>query len=69
MPAAIMSLNRKMREELWQWVEAKKLPSPIDFARERPAAQLGESGLVATVRFLKGEKTLRHASVRQWREE
>lgn len=67
--AAIISLNRRLRERLWERVEAKKKPSPARFARERPAAQLVQPGLFATVQFLKGEETLRHASVREWRED
>ena len=42
--AAIVSLNRKMRERLWERVAAKQSPAPRAMARKRPAAQWVKPG-------------------------
>ena len=62
--AAIISLNRKLRERLWERVAAKEGPAPRAMAKKRPAAQWVKPGLVASVRYIKGEETLRQCQRR-----
>ena len=66
--AVVITLPAGIRERLWGRVEAKAGPAP---SRLRPAegAQWVKPGIVGRVRFLKGEQELRHATLRDWREE
>ena len=61
--AFISGLNRDMRERLWQRVTAKAGP-PAKGLTMKQGAEWVRPGLRATVRHLKGEEMLRHASLR-----
>ena len=65
---AFITANQKIRERLWARVQEKagaKVPAGLATTR----AEWLTPGLVGTVRTLKGEEKLRHASMNEWREE
>ena len=64
---AFITLNREMRERLWERIEAMRGKPPK--GAKASDAQWIKPGLVGRVRFLKGEKGLRHATLRDWRVE
>lgn len=65
--AAFVTLPRGIRDRLWQRVQAKAgAKPPKGLAAEK--AEWVKPGLVARVKFLKGEDKLRHASVQDFRE-
>ena len=64
---AFITLNEKMRERLWARVNAKA--KPLKGVKVKPGAQWLKPGLVGRVRHLKGEQLLRHATLREIREE
>ena len=66
--AFISGLNRDMRERLWQRVTTKAGP-PAKGLTMKPGAEWVRPGLMATVRHLKGEEMLRHASLKDIRDE
>ncbi len=57
-----------IRERLWRRVEAKAGPPPKKL-KPADAAQWVKPGIVGRVRYLKGEETLRHATLKDWREQ
>ena len=61
--AFVSGLNRDMRERLWQRVTAKAGP-PAKGLVMKQGAEWVRPGLKATVRHLKGEEMLRHASLK-----
>ena len=61
--AFVSALNRDMRERLWQRVTSKAGP-PAKGLTMKPGAEWVRPGLRATVRHLKGEEMLRHASLK-----
>jgi ATP-dependent DNA ligase len=65
--SAFMTLNSEMRERLWQRVHEHAGPAPKGM--KRPATQWVKPGLVASVKHLRGEEDLRHASLQDFREE
>ncbi len=65
--AFISGLNRDMRERLWARVTAKAGPVPKGMKLKEGAEWL-KPGLMATVRHLKGEEMLRHASLKSIRD-
>lgn len=66
---AFITLNHKLRERLWERVQGAA-PSPAPQGMKmKPEAQWVRPGLVGRVRFLKGEETLRHATLREIRED
>ena len=64
---ASTTLNEKMRERLWSRVNAKA--KPLQGVKVKPGTQWLKPGLVGRVRLLKGEQLLRHATLRENREE
>ena len=64
---AFITLNEKMRERLWARVNAKA--KPLKGVKVKPGTQWLKPGLVGRVRHLKGEQLLRHATLREIREE
>ena len=66
--SAFVTLPRGIRERLWQRVQEKSgAPAPKGMPAGK--AEWVKPGLVARVRFLKGEEKLRHATVKDVREE
>lgn len=65
---AFITMNREIRERLWDMVQGKTgAPAPKGLAKEK--AEWLRPGLVGRVKFLKGEDMLRHASLRDFRQE
>ena len=67
---AFVTLPAGHRERFWQRVEENNGPPPKTFrpkAAEK-AVQWVRPGMLGWVRFLKGEASLRHATLRDWRE-
>ena len=56
--------NRGIKERLLARVRAKRLPLPKGM-EAKPEAKWLEPGVMATVRHLRGEEDLRHASVEE----
>ena len=52
-----------MRERLWSRVQAKA--KPVKGVEPKPGVEWLKPGLIARVRYLKGEEGLRHATLRQ----
>lgn len=68
MGGAFVTLKADQRLALWDRVQGKiGAPPPNGLAREK--AEWLKPGLVGRVKFLKGEEKLRHASLRDFREE
>ena len=64
---AFITLKREMRERLWERVETMQGKAPKGV--KKSDAQWLKPGLVGRVQYLKGEGSLRHATLRDWREE
>ena len=60
---AFITLNREMRERLWSRVQAKA--RPVKGVERKPGIEWLKPGLIARVRYLKGEEKLRHATLRE----
>jgi bifunctional non-homologous end joining protein LigD len=67
--AAVIGLNRAMKERLWERVAGTPGRAPKGIPVKKPNAQWVKPGLVGHVRFLKGEGGLRHATLQDFREE
>jgi ATP-dependent DNA ligase len=67
MGAASVTLNTEVRNRLWKRVQEHTGPAPKGV--KRPATQWVKPGLICRVRHLRGEETLRHASLQDFREE
>lgn len=65
--SAFITLNRALRERLWQRVKDHAGMAPKGM--KRPATQWVKPGLVARVKHLRGEEDLRHASLQDFRDE
>ncbi|MET3597066.1 DNA ligase D-like protein (predicted ligase) [Mesorhizobium shonense] len=65
--SAFITLNREMRERLWQRVQEHAGAAPK--GTKRPATQWVTPGLIGRVKHLRGEEDLRHASQQDFREE
>ncbi|TPN53984.1 ATP-dependent DNA ligase [Mesorhizobium sp. B1-1-7] len=65
--SAFITLNREMRERLWQRVQQHAGAAPKGM--KRPATQWVKPGLIGRVKHLRGEEDLRHASLQDFREE
>lgn len=65
--SAFITLNREMRERLWQRVQEHAGAAPKGM--KRPATQWVKPGLIGRVKHLRGEDDLRHASLQDFREE
>ncbi|BCG96888.1 ATP-dependent DNA ligase [Mesorhizobium sp. 131-2-1] len=65
--SAFITLNREMRERLWQRVQAHAGTAPMGM--KRPATQWVKPGLIGRVKHLRGEHDLRHASLLDFRED
>jgi hypothetical protein len=63
----LSTLNETMRELLWARVNAKA--KPLKGVKVKPGTQWLNAGLVGRVRHLKGEQLLRHATLREIRED
>jgi DNA ligase D-like protein (predicted ligase) len=66
--SVFVTLSKGIRERLWQRVQAKagaKPPKGLD----KEKAEWIRPGLIGRVRFLKGEETLRHATLKDVRED
>jgi len=60
---AFITLNREMRERLWSRVKAKA--KPVKGVERKPGIEWLKPGLIARVRYLKGEEKLRHATLQE----
>ena len=60
---AIINLTDKMRERLWARVKAGA--KPVKGVEAKPGTEWLKPGLIGRVRHLKGEETLRHASLQE----
>jgi bifunctional non-homologous end joining protein LigD len=60
---AFITLNAELRERLWARVQAKA--RPVKGVGAKAGIQWLKPGLIARVRYLKGEEGLRHATLRQ----
>ncbi|MGX7875095.1 ATP dependent DNA ligase [Mesorhizobium sp. ORM6] len=68
MGGAFVTFKADKRQDLWDRVQGKAgAPPPKGIAKEK--AEWLEPGLVGRVKFLKGEQKLRHASLKDFREE
>ncbi|MDG4875191.1 hypothetical protein P9273_08785 [Mesorhizobium sp. WSM4935] len=65
--AAFVTLNREVRHRLWKRVQEHKGPAPKGV--KRPSTHWVKPGLICRVKHLRGEETLRHASLQDFREE
>ena len=65
--SAIVALNDSMRERLWKRVKEGAGTAPRGMGKL--AAEWTRPGLVGRVRYLRGEERLRHATLRDFREE
>ncbi|RRH89554.1 ATP-dependent DNA ligase [Mesorhizobium tamadayense] len=65
--SAFITLNREMRERLWQRVQEHAGTAPKGM--KRPATHWVKSGLIGRLKHLRGEEDLRHASLQDFREE
>ncbi|SFQ19810.1 ATP dependent DNA ligase domain-containing protein [Mesorhizobium sp. NFR06] len=65
--SAFITLNREMRERLWQRVQEHAGQAPKGM--KRPATQWVKPGLIGRVKHLRGEEDLRHASLQDIRDE
>ena len=66
--SAFIALGREMQEQLWKRVQEKSGPPPKGMPK-RAAAEWVKPGLAGRVRYLKGEEKLRHATLRDIRED
>ena len=68
---AFVTLPAGVRERFWQRVEenAGLPPKAIRPKDAGKAVQWLQPGMIGRVRFLKGEASLRHATLRAWREQ
>ena len=64
---AFIVLSGRKREQLWALVEASPGPPPKGVSDSGTIEWL-RPGIVARVRYPRGEKALRHATLRDWRE-
>ena len=60
---AFITLNREIRERLWERVRANA--TPVRGVERKPGIEWLKPGLIARVRYLKGEEGLRHATLRE----
>ncbi|SJM34021.1 ATP-dependent DNA ligase (fragment) [Mesorhizobium delmotii] len=65
--SAFVSVNREMRERLWQRVQEHAGTAPKGM--KRPATQWVKPGLIGRVKHLRGEDDLRHASLQDFWDE
>ena len=65
---AFITLPAGIRERLWQRIEEKTGPAPKKL-KPAEAAHWVKPGIVGRVRYLQGEDTLRHATLKDWRED
>lgn len=65
--SAFITLNRELRERLWQRVQDHAGTAPKGM--KRPATQWVKPGLIGRVKHLRGEEDLRHAALQDFREE
>ncbi len=66
--SAFVTLDRAARDRFWNRVETMKAKKPLASIK-KPDAQWIRPGLVGRVKFLKGEGGLRHASLKDFRED
>jgi len=60
---AFITLKREIRERLWSHVLANA--QPVKGVERKPGIEWLKPGLIARVRYLKGEEGLRHATLRE----
>jgi DNA ligase D-like protein (predicted ligase) len=68
MGGAFVTFRADKRQALWDRVQGK-IGAPPPKGLKKQKAQWLKPGLVGRVKFLKGEETLRHASLKDFREE
>ena len=68
---AFITLPPGPRERFWQGVEENAGPPPksIRLMGDATTTQWLRPGLIGRVRFLRDERSLRHATLRDWRDE
>ncbi|WP_246800620.1 hypothetical protein [Mesorhizobium amorphae] len=64
--SAFITLNREMRERLWERVQEHAGTAPKGM--KRSVTQWVKPGLIGRVKHLRGEEVLRHASLQDFRE-
>ncbi|MDX8483172.1 hypothetical protein RFN28_32675 [Mesorhizobium sp. VK24D] len=68
MGGAFVTFKADKRQKLWDLAQGKAgAPPPKGLAKEK--AEWLKPGLVGRVKFLKGEEKLRHATLKDFREE
>ena len=60
---AFITVNGEMRERLWARVRANA--KPVEGVEARQGIEWLKPGLIARIRYLKGEEQLRHATLRE----
>jgi ATP-dependent DNA ligase len=60
---AFIQLSQEMRERLWKHVKAGA--KPVKGVEAKPGTEWLKPGVIGRVRHLKGEQTLRHATLQE----
>ena len=60
---AFITLNQELRERLWSRVRANA--KPVNGVEAKPGTEWLKPGWIARARYLKGEQTLRHATLQE----
>ena len=60
---AFITMNREIRERLWSRVRANA--KPVKGVERKPGIEWLKPGVIARVRYLKGEEGLRHATLQE----
>jgi ATP-dependent DNA ligase len=67
--SAFVAVNRDFRERLWERVRKKAGPAPKEIPLDKTGVEWVKPGLVGRVRHMRGEETLRHATLKDVRED
>jgi bifunctional non-homologous end joining protein LigD len=67
--SAFVKVNSDFRQRLWDRVKQKAGPAPKGIAGDKTGVEWVKPGLVGRVRYMRGEETLRHATLKDVREE
>ena len=64
---AIVAIRGNIRD--WFWRRVEEMPGPPPKGLKKPATQWVAPGLIGRVRYLKGEEHLRHATLKDVRDD